>query len=39
MSVTGELGEYRNLASRWTDWREVRVECRAIAAAMLIAEE
>jgi hypothetical protein len=37
-SVTGQLDEYRNLASRWTDWSQVRAECRDIAAAMLIGE-
>lgn len=34
-SVTRELGAYRNLEARWTDWDAVREACRAIAAAML----
>lgn len=37
-SVTGQLDEYRNLASRWTDWRAVRAACGDIAAAMLTGE-
>jgi hypothetical protein len=37
-SVTRELGEYRNLAIRWTDWGEVRAVCRQLAAGMLEAE-
>lgn len=38
-SVTRQLGEYRNLACRWTDWREVRSACREIAIAMLDCEK
>src|ERR1700733_6684647 len=34
-SVTGQLDTYRNLASRWTDWGEVRSVCRQLAAEML----
>lgn len=34
-SVTRELGAYRNLAARWTDWGEVRAVCRELAADML----
>jgi hypothetical protein len=34
-SVTRELGAYRNLAARWTDWAEVKAMCRQIAATML----
>jgi hypothetical protein len=37
-SVTGQLGAYRNLAARWTDWGEVRSVCRQLAAEMLEAE-
>lgn len=37
-SVTGQLEFYRNLAARWTDWDEVRSECRQIAAEMLEAQ-
>jgi hypothetical protein len=37
-SVTRQLGTYRNLAARWTDWREVRSVCRKLAADMLRAE-
>src|ERR1700684_3418217 len=37
-SVTGQLGAYRNLAPRWTDWDEVRSVCRQLAAEMLEAE-
>jgi hypothetical protein len=35
VSVTKELGAYRNLAPRWQDWREVRSACRELAAAMV----
>jgi hypothetical protein len=38
-SVTRQLGAYRNLASRWTDWDQVRSACRQLAAAMIEAEE
>ncbi|MGF1647052.1 MAG: hypothetical protein ACFCVF_09055 [Kineosporiaceae bacterium] len=34
-SVTTQLGAYRNLAPRWTDWDEVRKVCRTLAAAMI----
>lgn len=37
-SVTRQLAEYRQLASRWTDWGEVRSVCRELAAEMLEAE-
>jgi hypothetical protein len=37
-SVTRQLGAYRNLAPRWTDWNEVRSVCRQLAAEMLEAE-
>ncbi|HEX9031922.1 MAG TPA: hypothetical protein VF834_08740 [Streptosporangiaceae bacterium] len=37
-SVTTQLDAYRNLASRWTDWREVRSVCGQVAAEMLEAE-
>jgi hypothetical protein len=37
-SVTRQLGAYRNLAARWTDWKEVRSVCRELAAGMLEAE-
>ena len=38
-SVTRQLGAYRNLAPRWTDWDQVRSVCRQLAAAMIEAEE
>jgi diaminopimelate decarboxylase len=38
-SVTRQLGAYRNLRSRWTDWAEVRRACMAVAAGMLDAKE
>jgi len=38
-SVTKQLGAYRNLARRWTDWDQVRSACRQLAAAMIEAEE
>jgi hypothetical protein len=38
VSVTTELDAYRNLATRWTDWGEVRAVCRQLAAEMLEAE-
>ncbi|WP_203454277.1 hypothetical protein [Jiangella aurantiaca] len=38
LSVTRQLGSYRNLASRWTDWREVQTVCRDLAAEILQAE-
>lgn len=38
VSVTKELGAYRNLAVRWTDWGEVLAVCRQLAAEMLEAE-
>lgn len=38
-SVTRQLGEYRNLARRWTDWDEVRSVCRQLAAQMIEAGE
>jgi hypothetical protein len=34
-SVTGQLKFYRNLAARWTDWDEVRSECRQLATQMI----
>jgi hypothetical protein len=34
-SVTRQLGEYRNLASRWTDWKQVVGVCRDVAEGML----
>jgi hypothetical protein len=34
-SVTRQLGAYRNLTPRWTDWNQVRAACRELAAAML----
>lgn len=34
-SVTRELGTYRNLDQRWTDWDEVRRALRELAAAMV----
>ena len=34
-SVTRQLGAYRNLKPRWTDWKQVRSVCRELAAAML----
>jgi hypothetical protein len=37
-SVTRQLGSYRNLARRWTDWDEVRSVCRQLAAEMIEAE-
>lgn len=37
-SVTRQLGAYRNLAARWTDWKEVRSVCRELAVGMLEAE-
>ncbi len=37
-SVTRELGAYRNLAARWTEWDQVRSVCRQLAADMLEAE-
>ncbi len=37
-SATRQLGAYRNLAPRWTDWAEVRSVCRQLAAEMLEAE-
>jgi hypothetical protein len=37
-SVTRQLNAYRNLASRWTDWGEVRSVCARLAAEMLEAE-
>jgi hypothetical protein len=37
-SVTGQLDAYRNLASRWTDWSQVRSVCGQLAAEMLEAE-
>lgn len=37
-SVTRQLGSYRNLAPRWTEWNEVRAVCRDVAAEMLEAE-
>jgi hypothetical protein len=37
-SVTRQLDAYRNLASRWTDWGEVRSVCMQLAAEMVEAE-
>jgi hypothetical protein len=37
-SVTAQLGAYRNLVSRWTDWKQVRSVCGQLAAEMLEAE-
>jgi hypothetical protein len=37
-SVTRQLDAYRNLASRWRDWDEVRSVCGQLAAEMLEAE-
>jgi hypothetical protein len=37
-SVTRQLDSYRNLASRWRDWDEVRSVCGQLAAEMLEAE-
>ena len=37
-SVTRQLGAYRNLAARWTDWGEVRSVAGGLAAEMLEAE-
>ena len=37
-SVTRQLDAYRNLASRWTDWGEVRSVCAQLAVEMLEAE-
>jgi hypothetical protein len=37
-SVTGQLGTYRNLARRWTEWDEVRSVCRELAAEMIETE-
>lgn len=37
-SVTRQLGAYRNLSHRWTEWDEVRSVCRALAAEMIEAE-
>lgn len=37
-SVTRQLGSYRNLAPRWSDWAEVRRTCLDIATAMIEAE-
>jgi hypothetical protein len=39
VSVTRELGAYRNLASRWTEWSEVKRVCRQLAITMLITAE
>jgi hypothetical protein len=39
MSVTRELHTYRNLAPRWTDWKEVRSVCLQIATAMVSGED
>lgn len=39
VSVTQQLHAYRNLASRWTDWREVRAVCAEVAADMVNSEE
>jgi hypothetical protein len=38
-SVTWQLGAYRNLARRWTDWEQVRSVCRQLAAEMIEAGE
>ena len=35
VSVTKQLGSYRNLTTRWTDWEQVRSVCAEIAAAMV----
>ncbi|MGH3662816.1 MAG: hypothetical protein ACRDTQ_13260 [Micromonosporaceae bacterium] len=35
-SVTRELAHYRNLAPRWTDWRQVRKVCRQLAAELVL---
>ena len=35
VSVTRELGAYRNLAPEWTDWRRVRAACLELATAVL----
>jgi hypothetical protein len=35
VSVTRQLGAYRNLSPQWTDWKRVRAACRELAAAML----
>ena len=35
VSVTGQLGAYRNLKPRWTDWKHVRAICRELATEML----
>lgn len=35
VSVTRELGSYRNLASEWTDWRRVRCACLGLSTAVL----
>jgi diaminopimelate decarboxylase len=34
-SVTKQLGTYRNLAPRWTDWAQVKTVCRETAARMV----
>lgn len=34
-SVTRQLGSYRNLAARWTDWGTIRAASRDLAARML----
>lgn len=34
-SVTRQLGSYRNLAARWTEWEQVRSTCAETAAAMV----
>lgn len=34
-SVTRQLGAYRNLARRWTDWEQVRSASRQLAAQMI----
>lgn len=39
VSVTRQLGAYRNLGARWTDWNEVRATCQDIATLMLMGEE
>jgi len=39
VSVTRELGEYRNLASRWTEWGEIVRVCRRVATVMVRGEE
>lgn len=38
-SVTRELSSYRHLTDPWTDWSHVRAVCRAVAAAVLEAED